>query len=57
MGFSSKGYDNQISGKISASGSIWGTSPIVVTYMKLSEADKKIGETLQIIAENLSKNL
>lgn len=56
MGFSSKGYDNQISGKISASGSIWGTSPIVVTYMKLSEADKKIGKNIQDIADRLSKN-
>lgn len=55
--FNSKGYNNQTFGNTSASGSIWGISPIVVTYMKLSEADKKIGETLQIIAENLSKNL
>lgn len=58
MWFSSKGHYTSYSGGTSAGGSISETTcSIAVTYMKLSEADKKIGETLQIIAENLSKNL
>lgn len=56
QGYHSTGHYNSYGGKITTGGSIW-NGPIVITYMRLSEADKKIGETLQIIAENLSKNL
>ena len=56
MRFSSKG-STSYAGTTSTGGSISVTTcSIAVTYMKLSEADRRIGENIQTIADKLSKN-